>query len=215
MSTKPILAFDCATTSGSVALMLDGKISQRPIAATQQAAELVGTIDALMQAQSVAYEALGAIITTIGPGSFTGVRIGLAALHGFVLVAPVPIKLLTTLEALAWDVASRADAPTDFYIAIRAGKGEVYAQRFRLQEGAPRAEDDIALHPEAKADWEHPCYGNAISAEDARYIAMPDAGLLCRIAERVNESTLADAMPLYIRPPDAIIPTTPAWFSVN
>ena len=205
MSTKPILAFDSATTGASIALMANGTITTRAIGQTEQAAQLVPAIDGLLNEAGVTYRDLGCIVSTIGPGSFTGVRIGLAALHGFVLVNATPIKTITTLEAMAWQV----NVSHEVYITLRAGKGELYAQRFNQTE----ALCEIILVPETKTDWDAPCFGNHLSETDANYIAGPDASVLCRIADALPTTSLAEAMPLYIRPPDAIVGAPHAWLA--
>ena len=207
MSTKPILAFDTATTGASIALMVNGTIATRAIGQTEQAAQLIPSIDSLLKDANISYRDLGCIVTTIGPGSFTGVRIGLAALHGFVLVNKTPLKLITTLEAMAWQVKST----DDFYIALRAGKGEVYAQRFNRTNTS----SDITLYPEGKTDWHAPCFGNHLPADNDHFIAGPDATILCTIAEHLPTMALTDAMPLYIRPPDAVIGAPPAWLTAH
>lgn len=211
MNTQPILAYDCATTGASVALMQQGRITTRVIGNTQQAAELIPAIDALLREAGVGYAELSAIITTIGPGSFTGVRIGLAALHGLVQVHHTPIKLLTTLEAMAWQVAAMADAAPEYLVILRAGKGEVYTQAFRRTGERPTPTSEITLAPEGRTDWPLPCYGHVNDTQSPHYFAAPDAARVCDIAQHLPTATLTDAMPLYIRPPDAIIPTPYAW----
>lgn len=205
MSTKPILAYDCACVGASIALRVGGHTHVRNIGQTQQAAELVPAIDTLLKDQHVHYADLGAIITTTGPGSFTGVRIGLAALHGFVAVHALPIKLLTTLEAMAW-AAAREKAHPHFTITLRAGKGEVYAQDFSVTSDSPVAISEITLHPETRSEWSLPCINHFSAA---------DAAVMAGLAEKLPSSPLADAVPHYIRPPDAIVPKPYAWLSAN
>ena len=208
MSTKPILAFDTTTTGASIALMVNGAITTRSLEQTRQAAELVPAIDELLREAGVHYRDLATIVSTIGPGSFTGVRIGLATLHGLVLVHHTPIKTLTTLAAMVWQVNGNND---DVMIAMRAGKGELYTQRFRHTEPV----DEIALYSESKTDWAVPCYGNHLAADDTHFIAGPDASILCAIAHHITTTSLTDALPLYIRPPDAVIGAPAAWLTAH
>lgn len=198
---KPVLAFDSACIGASIALLVNGKMHVRTLEQSQQAAQLVPAIDALLKEHGVTYKELGCIVTTTGPGSFTGVRIGLAALHGFVLVNSTPVKLVSTLAAMAWQ-AVRAAKPPRFVITLRAGKGEVYAQYFTCENDTPKAEGDIFLAPETKTDWDAPCFSD-----------LPDAAVLCAIAELLPAATLVDAVPLYIRPPDALPPAPLAWLA--
>lgn len=210
-TNKPILAFDCATSGASIALSAGGRTYTRDLSQGKQAAALVSAIDALMQEATTSYADLGAIVTTTGPGSFTGLRIGLATLHGLVLVNRTPLKTLTTLEAMAWHLAPTAPSP--FTVAIRAGKGELCAQEFDVQNSTPKAMGEVYLVPEAHTGWPAPCYGNHLPPEDAHYLAGPNSVTLCAIAEQLTESSLAEALPFYIRPPDALIPAQPAWLS--
>ena len=204
MEHKPILAFDCASGGASISLRTGAQTSHVALPQNNQARALVAEIEQMMKSASLHYTDLGAIVTTIGPGSFTGIRIGLAALHGFVLVAGVPIKLLTTLEAMAWAIAPRAQ---HFTIAIRAGKGELFAQEFKAEANIPTALGEIYLVPEQHTQWAAPCYGNHLSPDSECFFSGPDTDLLCSVAQYLPVRTLAEAVPLYIRPPDAKLPT--------
>jgi tRNA threonylcarbamoyladenosine biosynthesis protein TsaB len=215
MNTKPILAYDCACVGASIALLTQSTMHIRSIEQTNQATLLVPTIDALLSDHGLDYSELDCIVSTVGPGSFTGVRIGLAALHGFVLVSNAPIKLLTTLEAVAWQVATKGYAPKKYYVALRAGKGEVYAQKFICNAHIPVAIDDTFLAPETKTDWDLPCFGNAVYAKSGNFISGPDATVMCDIAAQLPAATLADAAPLYIRAPDAIAAAPHPWLRTN
>jgi tRNA threonylcarbamoyladenosine biosynthesis protein TsaB len=199
MKTHPILAFDCCVRGGSVALAANGVIETRALASTQQAATLVPAIAEVMQAQGVAFADLAAIVTTLGPGSFTGVRIGLATLHGLVAAQAVPVKLLTSLEALAWAAWLSGARGAAQPFSIPAGKGERYAQSFTLADAAPLAESAITLIPESAA----------LAATES----LPDARVLCEIAQHLPERPLSDAAPLYIRPPDAVVPAPLPWLA--
>lgn len=195
-----ILAFDCAGMGGEIALSVNRNCATASLAQGEQATLLLPTIHRLLADAGLRYADLSAIVTTVGPGSFTGVRIGLAAVHGLVLAANIPLKCVTTLAALAWEAVLNGEAEP-FTVAIRAGKGELYAQEFSPHAHAPRALSEIFLVPETHADWRLP---------RAAYTQV-NAGVLCRIADHLPLSTLADAMPLYIRPPDAAIPKPHAW----
>lgn len=215
MHTQPILAFDSACSGASIAVMTNGHSATRRIGQTAQAAELLPAIASAMAEAGVAFHALSCIVSTIGPGSFTGVRIGLAALHGLVLVHNTPVKLITTLEAMAWAVAGQPSAPPAFWLALRAGKGEMYCQRFMLSGDDPTADHAITLKPEAHAGWDAPCFGNHLHEGDAQCVPGPDAAVMARIAHRLPETPLSEALPLYIRAPDAIAAAPHPWLQAN
>lgn len=211
MQNKPVLAFDCSTPAANVALAVRGTVHVRDIAHGSQAAELVPTIDDLMREHGITYARLGAILTTVGPGSFTGLRIGLATLHGLVLAVPVPVKTLTSLEAVAWEVARKEHPPAAILVALHAGKGEVFSQSFVIEGGSPRALDDITLGDPQALKEEYPMFGNILPGDSPHYIAGPSAAILCEIAELLPATELKNALPLYIRPPDAKIPRPLPW----
>ncbi len=213
MNTKPILAFDCAATGGSVAVMVNGTIHHRDIAQGRQSAELVSAMDELMRTHRLVYTELGAIISTTGPGSFTGLRVGLATLHGLALATGVSIKTTSSLTCMAWEVLRQPAPPARFFTSLRAGKGEVYVQEFTVEDAAPIATSDIALAPETLDDWSAPCYGNNQTSESLTFLAGPHATTLCAMADFIPVTPLTDALPLYIRPPDAKIPTAHAWLN--
>lgn len=213
MDNKPVLAFDTSAAGASISLLTGGQMRTRTLGQGKQAVALVPTIDALMKEARVSYSDLAAIVTTIGPGSFTGQRIGLAALHGLVLVHATPVKLLTSHEAMAWSVFARADAPATILTVLKAGKGEVSVQPFTQNSGRPVATAEIELLPETTVNWPFPHYGNHVQETDTNYLPDADTENLCRIAHLLADSTLSQALPLYIRPPDAAIPKTPAWLA--
>lgn len=108
--------------------------------------EVIG--DALAEAGAT-YEDLDAVAVSVGPGSFTGVRVGVAAARGLALALAIPAIGVTTLEALAEE--ARALHPRRPVLAvIDAGRGDVYATAF-----APDGEclmDPVALpHADAAA----------------------------------------------------------------
>ena len=136
-----ILAFDCALDARSAALFED----ERSIAgvvetgARQHAERLVAMQADLLAGAGWGWRQLDLVCATRGPGSFTGLRIGLAAARGLALACEVPVLGLGTLEALA---AGVEDAPDAARLAlIDARRGQLYAQAF--------AADGAALAPPA------------------------------------------------------------------
>lgn len=193
-NNKPLLAIDCSTTTASIALAVNDDIHTRSVAHGQQASLLVPTIDALLKEYGVAYDALGFILTTIGPGSFTGLRIALAVVHGLALAHGIPVKAITSLQSVAETVERDR-----FHVALNAGKGEFSVQEFYRENGKVCAKGDINL---MKPD--------ALPADTITERA-PEAATLCRLADSLPELTLAQVLPLYIRPPDAKPGTPPPW----
>lgn len=199
---KPVLAFDCSTPHASVAVQAGERMVTRQLAQGEQAAMLVPTIDALLEEAGVSYGELGCIVTTVGPGSFTGLRIALATLHGLAQATSATIKTLTASEAIA-----RTLGLPVCLVALHAGKGEIFMQRFQGSESASPIE---LIHPEA-LPCDLPVYGNILPPEDPHYVSGPHAEALCRMADALPETGIANALPLYIRPPDAKPPAPLPW----
>lgn len=215
---NPVLAFDGATSPASVALRMGERIVHESIPHGRQAALLVPTINRLMRENGLSYNDLDSIVATIGPGSFTGLRIALATLHGLVLATPVSIRLLTSSEAVAMAIATRNDAPDRFAVALDAGKGEVFVQHFerrptRFTESSATINafdaiptTPITSHPSSVIHTHSiPCFSNLHSQDHPHFISGPEAKILAEFAERIAIKSLADALPYYIREADAVV----------
>ena len=101
-----LLAVETATTRLSVAL-LDGKQAVARVdkeAEGQHAKHLIPAIDHVLRASGLTLPELQGLAVSIGPGSFTGLRVGLATVMGFRMVTGLPLAVVPTLEALAWNL---------------------------------------------------------------------------------------------------------------
>ena len=93
-----ILAFDTATDVATSALVSDGEVIGERVS---RAVTLLEDIDALLRQGSAHTADVDALAVGIGPGSFTGVRVGLATARGLALALDVPVAGVSTLDALA------------------------------------------------------------------------------------------------------------------
>jgi tRNA threonylcarbamoyl adenosine modification protein YeaZ len=90
------------------------------------AEHLMTTIADALAVAGVAYGDLGMIAVSVGPGSFTGVRVGVSTARGLALALKLPAAGVTTLDAIAAE--ARADEPgRAVLVAIEAGRGDLYA----------------------------------------------------------------------------------------
>jgi tRNA threonylcarbamoyladenosine biosynthesis protein TsaB len=126
-----MLCLDTSTPTARVAVV-DG--AGAPIAVAQATAErhsqhVLALCDEALRAAGLAPGALDAIACGAGPGSFTGLRVGLSVAKGLALATGKPLLLVSSLQALALDLARAAPAGRAFTAVpcIDAGKGEVYA----------------------------------------------------------------------------------------
>lgn len=140
-----ILAIECATKAASVALLSD-EVTAGEIylgAGRHHAETVLQSLDALLQLAGKKIRDVDLLACTTGPGSFTGVRIGIATAKGLALAAGKPIIAVSTLEALAMNLSfsARLIAPL-----LDARKNQVYAGLYRIKEdGLPGALADDYL----------------------------------------------------------------------
>ena len=131
-----ILALDTATPVGSVALCTAERIvvSRYFDVGLQHSQRLFGEVDAALAAADMDVGEVRAVAVTIGPGSFTGLRIGLSAAKGLCLAAVKELVTVSTLEALA---ARLPFARLPVCPVLDARKREVYAALYNTATGVP------------------------------------------------------------------------------
>jgi tRNA threonylcarbamoyl adenosine modification protein YeaZ len=99
------------------------------------AERLIPMIEELLTEASSSFADLGRIAATTGPGSFTGIRVGVAAARGLALALAIPAVGVGSLEALAFDAAKERRAGTAV-AALDAKRGEVYVLAQDIGSGA-------------------------------------------------------------------------------
>ena len=103
-----VLAFDCAVSGLGVAVVRDGvRLGGLSEGGRDQAARLLPAVESVLAEAAIDRRALRLIAVTIGPGSFTGVRVGLAGARGLAVGLAVPLAGITTTAVLLAQVASR------------------------------------------------------------------------------------------------------------
>lgn len=234
--TPLLLALDTSTPVARVALLApDGAIvAEGTRAAERHATVLLPLVDQVLRAAGTEAAALAALACGRGPGSFTGLRVGLALAKGLALPFDTPVVLVSSLEALAQDLAAVVDAACVVVPVLDAGKGEVHAQAFLCAPEGPvvplgpeergRPADVIALarhvsagrasciggpgvvrHEEAFAGATDAAAGERlVSVEGPSAAAVGRLGLLRRA--RGERDDLGQAVPAYGRPPDITKP---------
>jgi tRNA threonylcarbamoyladenosine biosynthesis protein TsaB len=143
------LGIDTAVRRGSVGLAPQGLMRALPPEG-RHAVDLIDGIEALLAEAGCHRDDLRGIGVTVGPGSFTGVRIGLATARGLGYGLNIPVTGLSTLEAVACAAAGSLEGP--LCAVLEAGRGEVYAALFTLHgKTLERLGPDQVLPPEALA----------------------------------------------------------------
>jgi tRNA threonylcarbamoyladenosine biosynthesis protein TsaB len=220
-----LLAFDTAQGALSAAI-LDGErvLAHRFEVRTRGHAEtLMPLIEAVLAEAALTPADIEALAVTIGPGTFTGLRVGLAAARGLALARALPLVGVTTLEAIAAPVD--AEGGEVIAAAFDARRGEIYLQTFDAAH-APLSQPAIVSLDEAPSHL----VGRAFVAvgTGAELVAglLKDRGIACRLSlaapqpdalfvARIAAARLAAhgadgfrvaPAPLYLRAPDAKLP---------
>jgi tRNA threonylcarbamoyl adenosine modification protein YeaZ len=203
-----LLAFDTATPFVTVALHDGDDVvaelrSERSMKHGEQLAPLVE--QALAEAGLVRQD-LTAIAVGVGPGPFTGLRVGLVTARTLALVLEIPVYGVCSLDVLAVEAVDTGTVSADFLVATDARRKEVYLASYDL-DGA-RLEGPVVARPGDVAS-DAPVVGEgAVLYPEAFPHAvaprLPSAGWLARtVAEERAE--LLDPEPLYLRRPDAVV----------
>ena len=144
-----ILGIDSSTPGCSVALLNNGTIVSEQIADPQPSYSkfLLQMVDQVLKQGEVRLDDVDGFAVTLGPGSFTGLRIGVSLLKGFILATEKPFVGINSLEALA----STVDSPgLPVCTALDARKQELYAAVFENKNNRPvPVVPESALAPEA------------------------------------------------------------------
>lgn len=211
-----ILAFDTCLRSVSAAVNLDGRITSRFEACeTGHAERLMPLIEAVLADAGIAFGDVTRIAVTLGPGGFTGLRVGISAARGFALALGVPVVGLTSLHVAALGAAQQLATlgHTDrFVVAAPAGRDGVFAQVFGGDHAAVEAPPRLIWPDESVSDLA----GAAVLGPGAALLEgrapgliavaafaglQPNAADLARVAPDLTP--LADVRPLYLRAADA------------
>ncbi|AHG43798.1 O-sialoglycoprotein endopeptidase [Rhizobium leguminosarum bv. trifolii CB782] len=171
------------------------------------AEHLIGIVDRALDQADMELSDIDRIAVTIGPGSFTGIRVGVAAARGFALSLNVPAVGVTTLEVMA--SAQREKTPhRPVLAAMDAKRDEIYLQSFS-SDGSPLDTPRALSVAQAQAFAEG--FDGEI-AGSATALLKPDAGgdhtntFPISVVARLGAAASPDAgkpKPLYLRGPDA------------
>ena len=161
-----LLATDTSGTNGSIALarVTSGQsdveiIEAVPLAGGTFSAQLVPQISALLEKHGYSKRDVGAFAVVSGPGSFTGLRVGLAAIKALAEVLHKPIAAVSLLEAVAWSGATRGRV----LAALDAGRGEVYVGDYQVDSHPHRHSERLLSRQKLLTESK----GNTVITPDA------------------------------------------------
>lgn len=153
MNELKILAVDTATEACSAALLVGEQVFSRwEEAPRDHTRKILPMVQAVLDDAGITLDELDAIAFGRGPGSFTGVRIGIGVAQGLAFGAGVPLIGISTLAAMAQG-AHRLDGAEQVLTAIDARMNEVYFGRYELIDGRMQlVGDEVVSDPAALVD---------------------------------------------------------------
>jgi tRNA threonylcarbamoyladenosine biosynthesis protein TsaB len=231
--TTRLAAVETSTALGSVALFEDGRLIVEDSRRVSNAhgESLLPMVSALFERAAWSPSDVSRWAVGVGPGSFTGCRIGLATVKGIALATGAAIVGVTSLDALAFGLEGAGVVVS----VVAGGKGELYLQatrggvvllapsHLRIGEVAARVaalvpDDRVVVAGEAASGVDWSVLGERVSVIVASPHDLPRASVVGRIglerlepadSERAGDSARAhaDALePVYVRPPDITMP---------
>lgn len=215
-----LLALDTSTESCSAAITLHGVLYQRQQMTQRGHSTLIlGMLDELFKESGASIADMEALAFGRGPGSFTGVRIGVGVAQGIAFARELPVIPVSTLAAVA-QAAYEQTKQQNIAVAMDARMDEIYAASFEVIDGMASllGEEMVcaaeAFHPVNSAQWlaagnGWTVYSNALQTNFAKQLIslqadiFPQAATILKLAERLyqqGEFVSADkALPVYLR----------------
>ena len=183
-----LLGVDTSGKHGSIALARGdaGKfevLEVVPLAGGTFSAQLIPQIASLLSKHNLRKEDVDAIAAASGPGSFTGLRVGLAAVKALAEVLGKPVAAVSLLEAVAVESGQEGKVVA----ALDAGRGEVYAGEFEVKDGQAVLCHECLFTPGEFAD---------VLRTSGRRAVTPDE----TVAQAMKELGVAEAVGMVSRP---------------
>jgi tRNA threonylcarbamoyladenosine biosynthesis protein TsaB len=211
-----VLGFDTSTAATTACLLrADGEAFEyepqveRLFEPPGHARELMPAIERLMRQAGVGFADLDALAVGIGPGGFTGLRIGIATAHGIAQSAGLPLHPVLSLDALGAGI--EADAP---FPLIDAKRREVYGPGpfvGSIEEAIERAPEGALAAGDGSIRFREALEGAGIRVAPGDSRMHVVRGLyICRLAASVQPAPPESVVPCYLRAPDAKPPSRSA-----
>jgi tRNA threonylcarbamoyladenosine biosynthesis protein TsaB len=216
-----VLAFDCAGARCAAGIAVDGRMDAARTEAMErgQAEALLPMIDDVLAAARLRFADLDLIAVTIGPGSFTGLRIGIAAARGLALASGLPCIGIGSFDAVAAGTEPARRRGRPLVVALESKRAELFLRCFAA-DGPPLGPALMAAPQQAEAVLPP---GPLLLAGDAAWRLAPWLGDRAEIADSDVLPALQDIArlaaaswrpgdrpslprPIYLRAPDTTLP---------
>ena len=235
-----ILGIDTGLRLSTAAVVRGGKvIAESAVSSASHCAGLPGQIAGLLEFAHLSLADLAGLAVGLGPGSYTGLRVGLGYIKGLAAALALPVVGVPSLDAIAYAAAARRGAPAGSLVCpiVDARRGEVYAALYRVGPDAlEKVIDDLVtapVHLRSHLSGEVLLAGDAQAADAASVlessevrIGVLEAGGMAAVgrfvaalgAERIGRGEaelLAMLEPRYVRPVEATFRPARAGSSIG
>jgi tRNA threonylcarbamoyladenosine biosynthesis protein TsaB len=207
-----LLAFDTATPAVTVALY-DGDrvVAERTTVDAMRHGELLApSISGLLDDAGIMRQDLTAIAVGVGPGPFTGLRVGLMTARTLGAVLEIPVYGVCTLDVLAAEAVDAGTVQGPFHVATDARRKEVYWASYDA-DGTRLEGPDVVKPATVATDGAVVGRGAVLypgAFPEGRIPENPSAAVLARVVAE-ERAELRDPEPMYLRRPDAAAPHKP------
>ena len=134
LSRLPILSIESSQSCcGACVFFNDNKFYEMSVNLKNSHAEKIfNIIDSVIKASGISLKDISAVAVSCGPGSFTGLRIGMSAAKGLAFGASLPIIPVPSFEALAFQISKGLSNGTEFIITNKVNSEEAYFAKFKV-----------------------------------------------------------------------------------
>ena len=215
-----ILALDTAMGGCTAAVVAEGHHGVRSETMPRgQAEHLVPFAQEAMEQGGVGYDDLDAVLCTVGPGAFTGLRIGLSTARAYGLSLEIPVFGITTTQVLALAFSEKEGKPCatiietkrcDFYIQFFDKNGGAISEAQALERSDIKVPEDCVLIGDGVARFLEA--GGLENEADATKYVLPDMLLAAKRLQAggvTGDIFKKEAQPVYLRGADVSEPKTP------
>ena len=148
-------------------------------------------IDKLFQTADYSLQEIASIAVSSGPGSFTGLRIGMSASKGLAFGSSLPIIPVPTFEAMALQLCDVYPDGTFFSIANKVNAEEAYYARFQIKSNNYIFVEKLSIIRQSDLEKNNLVFGNAVNSNETNFVfAAPSAKYVAKWAEKSGDDLL-------------------------
>jgi tRNA threonylcarbamoyladenosine biosynthesis protein TsaB len=196
MNDKKILAIETSGELCSVSLSFEyGKYDERNILMKHIHSEkLIPMIDEVLSSNKISTKELDCVAVSVGPGSFTGLRIGMTAAKGIAFASNLPLIPVPSFDALSLEISNYLLPNTTFCIVNNANIEECYYANYQNEPSGPRSIKKVSLLKKSEIATEiqnsDMIFGNLNTIERIKNISSPKASSVAKWSYLYGEDLL-------------------------